>query len=82
MQRSGRPPEVRRIVDRPEDHEAPGAWDWGPAARRRRDADAAFAAHRFLAEAAGVDGCWRCEVAAAAGSLGLCPPCLDELRTG
>ena len=71
----------RRIEDRPEHHEAPGAWAWDRRARRRRDAAASSAAQRFL-QAAGTaeDECWRCEVAAAAGSLGLCQACLDHLR--
>lgn len=76
------PPGVHRIVDRPEDHEAPGAWDWDRDARRRLDAAASSAARRFLHHGAGDEACWRCEAAPAAGRLGLCGSCRDELRTG
>lgn len=75
--KAGRSP--RRIVDRPEHHEAPGAFDWDT--RRQRDAEAEQAAERFLAATAlGDQACWRCEAVAAAGPLGLCPPCHDALR--
>ena len=71
---------VHRIVDRPEDHEAPGAWDWDRGSRRRLDDAAASAARRFLVAEAEAESCWRCEVAPAEGAIGLCTPCLDELR--
>jgi hypothetical protein len=71
----------RRIVDRPEDHEAPGAWDWDPEARRRRDAAADAAARRFLLSGTTEEECWRCEAVPAAGRLGLCAPCHAELRS-
>ena len=74
--------EVHRIVDRPEDHEAPGAWDWDRTARRRRDVAALHAARLFLGhEGSADDDCWRCEVAPSAASVGLCAPCLAELRS-
>lgn len=76
----GQPRDVHRIVDHPDDHEAPGAWDWDSGARRRLDAAASSAARRFLEAEAQAESCWRCEVAPAAGALGLCTPCLDELR--
>ncbi len=79
MAQSGPHEHLHRIVDRPEHHEAPGAFDWDRRARRRRDAAASDAARRFL-HAGGDDDCWRCEAAPAAGRLGLCPPCLDDLR--
>lgn len=72
---------VRRIVDRPEHHDAPGAWDWAEAERRRRDTLASHAARRFLdSEPVAPEDCWRCEAAAAAEPIGLCSACLDELR--
>jgi hypothetical protein len=72
---------VHRIEDQPEHHEAPGAWDWDEAARRRRDAAAARAADRFLDTAtAREEECWRCEVASASTEVGLCAVCLDDLR--
>ena len=75
----GRPDGIHRIVDRPEAHEAPGAWDWDRHARRRLDDDASAAARSFL-QAGEEEACWRCEAAPAAGTVGLCGPCLDELR--
>ena len=81
MPEPGRGDRLRRIVDRPEHHEAPGAYAWDRRARRRRDDAASSAAQRFLQRpATGDEECWRCEVAAAAGSLGLCQACLDDLR--
>ena len=79
MPQPGRRERLHRIVDRPEHHEAPGAYDWDRPARRRRDAAASDAARRFL-DGGADETCWRCEVAAPAGSLGLCQPCLDDLR--
>ena len=71
---------VHRIVDRPEHHEAPGAWEWERTARQQLDAAASQAATRFLEVEAQAEQCWRCEAAVAAGALGLCAPCLEELR--
>lgn len=71
-----------RIVDRPEHHEAPGAWEWDGSARQQRDHVASQAARRFLeVEQAADEDCWRCEAALAASPVGLCEPCLTELRT-
>lgn len=76
------PVRLHRIVDRPEGHDAPGAWSWDEKARRRRDAAARHAAGRFLDGGHEGDDCWRCEAAVAVGALGLCRPCLDELQDG
>ena len=73
---------VHRIVDRPEHHEAPGAWEWDRSSRQQRDAVASRAARRFLeVEPTAGEGCWRCEAAPAASPVGLCTPCLTELRS-
>lgn len=77
--RRGKP--VHRIVDRPEDHEAPGAWEWDRSARQQLDDAASRAARRFLEVEHAAEECWRCEVADASSRVGLCGQCLDELRT-
>jgi hypothetical protein len=73
---------VRRIEDRPEHHEAPGAWEWDEQERRRRDARASRAADRFLDASAVAEDCWRCEAASSTSRVGLCETCLADLRGG